>query len=352
VSVNEDTGVANVVITRTGTASSDIVLHVATADGTATTAGDDYEAVNTDVTIPASSNPTETVTVPITINPDSVYEPNEQFGVNLTSVSGAIDPASDLNATVTIVNDDPLPVITAQNVTVNEDTGQANIVISRTGATSQDLTFQLVTQNGTAITGSGIGGNDYVGVNNIYTFTASNNPTETITVPITINPDSVYEPNEQFTVALTPVAGTGTISSGSILSATVTIVNDDAPPRLTISNVSVLEDTGVVTLTITRTGATSQDISFNLSTQDGTAENGGTGPGSNDYDPITNAHYTIPASNNPTESITVNVTINPDTFVEDDETFNVNLTSVTGTIASNSTLSGVVTIVNDDEDPV
>jgi hypothetical protein len=347
VSVNEDSGVATVTITRAGATAQDIVLNVATQDGTAQ-AGSDYVAVDTDVTIPASDNPTETITVPIAIDVDAVYEPDEQFSVVATAVTGAIDSASDLSGAVTIVNDDPAPVISVHDVSVNEDTGVADLVITRTGATAQDITFQLTTHDQSATAGPGIGGNDYVPVSDTYTFAASHNATETITVPITINPDTIYEADEQFVVDLVPTTGTGTISGSSNLLATVTIVNDDPAPVISVHDVSVNEDTGVATLTITRTGATTGSIGFNLSTQDGTAQSGGSGPGSNDYDPIVNAHYTIPASNNANETLTVTVTINPDTVVENNETFTVNLNSVTGVISSSSDLSAVVTIVNVD----
>lgn len=348
VTVNEDSGVADVVITRIGAAAGDIVLNVVTQDGTAKVSDGDYGAVNTDVTIPASATPTEAVTVPIVIDADAVYEPDEQFGVTLTTVSGAIDPASDLAATVTIVNDDPPPVLTVHSVSVNEDVGVAMVTVTRAGATAQNISFQLTTHDGTAIAGAGVGGSDYVGVNNTYTFVASANGTETITVPIPINPDTIFEPDEQFGVTATPLAGTGTIDAASVLAATVTIVNDDAPPVLTVGNTAVNEDTGVATVVITRIGAATENLEFTLSTMDGTAQNGGTGPGSDDYDPITNAQYTIPASNNASETLTVNITINPDAFVEPNETFTVNLTPISGTIAGSSDLSAIVTIVNDD----
>ncbi len=351
VSVNEGDGTANVVVTRTGGSVGDIVLHATTTDGTATSAGGgpgdlDYDSVDADFTIPASAG-ISSVTIPVTIIDDAVFEPTtEHFSLGLTPVAGsaAIDPMSDLDATVSVVDNDPPPTLTVNDVSVNEDTGQANLVITRAGATAQDVTFQLTTHDQSATTGAGIGGNDYVPTSNTHTISASANGTETIVVPIQINPDSVFESNEQFVVDLVPAAGTGTIASSSQLLATVTIVNDDAPPVLTVHDVSVNEDTGLANVQVTRTGATTDNITFRLSTSNGTAQSG------SDYTAVNNV-YTFPASNNGTESITVPIPITPDAVPEANETFTVDLTSVVGTISGSSDLQGTVTIINDDVGP-
>ena len=79
-----------------------VTFDVATADGTATTAGNDYVARSlTGQTIPAGSS---TYSFAVTVNGDSAVEGNEGFLVNLTNVVGAT--VSDASGLGTILNDD------------------------------------------------------------------------------------------------------------------------------------------------------------------------------------------------------------------------------------------------------
>ncbi len=85
-----------------------VTIQYATADGTAT-AGSDYVAAAGTATIPAGATAT---TVAITINGDTVAEPNETFFVNITGVTGAV--VSDGQGLGTIQNDDVTLVPIAQ----------------------------------------------------------------------------------------------------------------------------------------------------------------------------------------------------------------------------------------------
>ena len=77
-----------------------VTIQYATADGTAT-AGSDYVAATGTATIPQGATST---TVAITINGDTVAEPNETFFVNITGVTGAV--VSDGQGLGTIQNDE------------------------------------------------------------------------------------------------------------------------------------------------------------------------------------------------------------------------------------------------------
>ena len=77
-----------------------VTIQYTTADGTAT-AGSDYVAATGTATIPAGATST---TVAITINGDTVTEPNETFFVNITGVAGAV--VSDGQGLGTIQNDE------------------------------------------------------------------------------------------------------------------------------------------------------------------------------------------------------------------------------------------------------
>src|SRR5205814_8228637 len=91
-------------VSLTQASSQTVTVNYATADGTATVAGADYQAASGTLTF-APGQTTQTVTV--LVNGDTVVEPNETFTLTLTSPGGATLGRSD--ATGTIINDDIPP---------------------------------------------------------------------------------------------------------------------------------------------------------------------------------------------------------------------------------------------------
>ncbi|MBB2758828.1 UNVERIFIED_ORG: uncharacterized protein YhjY with autotransporter beta-barrel domain [Xanthomonas campestris] len=217
VSVNEgNAGTTNATFTvslsqpaGTGGVSFDI----ATADGTAT-AGVDYVASSlTGQTIPAGSS---SATFTVLVNGDTLSEPNETFFVNVSNVTGA--SVGDGQGQGTIVNDDALPALSIDDVSVNEGnsgTTTATFTVSLSAASGQTVSVNYITADGTATAGS-----DYAARSGTLTFAPG------ITaqgVAITVNGDTAVEPNETFSVGLSGA------SNASIARATGTgtIVNDD-----------------------------------------------------------------------------------------------------------------------------
>ena len=94
-------GTATLDIALGFTASSDVTVNVATADGTAT-AGDDYTAVSETVTIAAGAT---RASVQIPTTDDDADEGSETFTVTLSDPSGAT-LGSPTTATVTIIDND------------------------------------------------------------------------------------------------------------------------------------------------------------------------------------------------------------------------------------------------------
>ncbi|HYO20820.1 MAG TPA: Calx-beta domain-containing protein [Flavisolibacter sp.] len=98
-----------------------VTFDIATADNTATTAGNDYVAKSlTGQTIPAGSS---TYTFDVSVNGDFNIEPDETFLVNVTNVTGAT--VLDGQGQGTITNDDVLityyPKLTATDLTLLSD---------------------------------------------------------------------------------------------------------------------------------------------------------------------------------------------------------------------------------------
>lgn len=82
-------------------ATAPVSVAYATADGTATTADNDYVAASGTLTIPAGSS---SATISVLVNGDATVEPDETFVVNLSAPVGAI--ITDAQGVGTIVNDD------------------------------------------------------------------------------------------------------------------------------------------------------------------------------------------------------------------------------------------------------
>ncbi|MEQ1921297.1 MAG: LamG-like jellyroll fold domain-containing protein [Pyrinomonadaceae bacterium] len=121
-------------------------------------------------------------------------------------------------------------------------------------------------------------------------------------------------------------------------------VNVIANPTFSINSVSVVETNGGTTnaiFTITKTGDISQPSVVRISTQDASATDA-----DNDYEPRSNVDVPFTATQM-TETVTV--TVNGDTTLEPDETFNVLLTAVSN--ATIGTGTGVGTILNDECTP-
>ncbi|MCX7415093.1 MAG: glycoside hydrolase family 9 protein, partial [Planctomycetia bacterium] len=220
----------------------------------------------------------------------------------------------------------------------------ATFTIALSAASTQSITVQYATADGTAIVGS-----DYTSASGTLTF-APGETQKTVTVLVTR--DSAAEANETFQLKLSsPINATLTKAT-----ATGTIVDDDTAvtppvvppvtppvtppvPSLSVSSGRVNEGntgTSALTFTVSLSAASTQPVSVQYSTTDGTATAG------SDYTAATGT-LTF-AAGELTKTITVSVA--GDTAVETDETLIVKLGTVLAATIANGTGTG--TIVNDD----
>lgn len=322
---NAGAATAAFTVSLSNASSQTITVDYSTANSTAT-AGSDYVAATATVTFSPGQT---TRPVNITVNGDTVFEPNESFTVNLSGAANAT--IADTQGVGTINNDDSQPTISINDVTVtegNSGTTNAAFTVTLSNASSQTVSVNYTTANVSATAGS-----DYVLASGTLNFTPG-----TLTQPInvTVNGDTVFEPNETFNINLTLPAN-ATIADNQGVG---TINNDDAQPSISINDVSVNEGntaTSTASFTVALSNASSQTITVNYATANNTA--------------IAGTHYV--ATNGtvtfaPGEvSQPVNVIINGDLLTEPPTvTFNVNLTTpANATIADNQ---GVGTITDDD----
>jgi len=306
-----------------------VMVNYATADGTAS-AGLDYQAATGTVTFAPGelSKP-----IKITILGDTLDEPNETFFVNLSNATNGVIVDNQGQG---IINDNDLaPSLSINDVSVAEgDSGTtpATFTVTLSAASGQTVTVNYATADNTAAAGS-----DYQSTSGTLTF----NPGET-SKPLTVlvNGDTTFEENETFFVSLTsPTNATLTDHQGQ-----GTITNDDpAPPTptLVINDISLAEGnsgTSIATFNVTLSPSSSQVVTVDFATANGTATTVG-----NDYQSATGTLTFNPGDT----SKPINVTINGDMLVELDETFFVNLTNATNGAAIGDA-QGLATIQNDD----
>ena len=220
----------------------------------------------------------------------------------------------------------------AAEYSVNENNGGATVTVARTSGVGT-ASINYATSNGTATAGT-----DYTATSGTLNF-AAGETSKTFTVPIL--DDSVFEGNETINLTLTNPAGGAALGSPS--TATLTVVDNEQQPSLTINNVSLPEPisgTSLATFSVSLTNASAKTVTVNYATANGTAT-AGTAPGGGDYDATSG---TLSFNPGETAAKSIQVVVNSDPVVEGDETFYVNLSG-----AQNATISkaqGVGTILS------
>ena len=207
VTVSEgNSGTTNAVFTVTlsNPVDTSVTLNYATANGTATTADNDYTAI---ATTPLTFNVGETSkTITVAVNGDTKVENNETFFVNLSNLQ-----ANGRNVTITdnqgqgTINDDDSTVtsqLSINDITVVE--GQnSNAILT---VTVNNPSTQQITVNYTTTAIDATANVDYTSQTGTLTI-APNTSTASISIPI-LN-DNLNEPDEVFTVTLSnPVNAT------------------------------------------------------------------------------------------------------------------------------------------------
>lgn len=314
-------------VSLSGPSQQTVSLIYSTENGTAT-AGSDYVGVsNTMLTFSPGEVSKQ---VSINILGDFVVEPNENFLLNINSATNAV--ILDSQGVGTLTNDDTPGTVQFQSgsFSVNEGDGNAVITITRTGGLSQGVTVRFITVDGTAVNGE-----DYVSVRTTVTF-EPDQAVRTVAVPITN--DSIDEPDETINLALE--SPTGGAILGSPINAVLTVVDNDAPPVLSVSNVTANEgNTGTTAFafTVSLTGGSSQPVTVFYSTANGTA----VAPG--DYSSVQQGTITFEAGET-AKQVTIQVV--GDFNNEPNETFSLVLSGPVGATIGDG--EGLATIVNDD----
>jgi hypothetical protein len=197
--VTEDnTGAVNATftVTLTWAADVDVTVHYDTADHTAV-AGSDYQAASGTLIIPAGQT---TGTITVTVNGDTLVEPDETLSVNLSSPTNAT--IADDTGVGTILTDDFPPPLLIRITDVSKQEGKNGksfftFTITLSAPSTTQVTVNYATADGTARAGE-----DYEADSGTLTFA----PGETSkTITIRVKGDRKTEANETFFVNLSGV---------------------------------------------------------------------------------------------------------------------------------------------------
>jgi Ca2+-binding RTX toxin-like protein len=227
---------------------------------------------------------------------------------------------------ITLADDFPVITVAATDSSASESPNSGVFTLTRTGSTTNALTVKYT------LLGTAINGTDYTNLTGTVTFAAGSS-----TATVTVNPtnDNIDELTE--TVTLNLGLGTG-YTLGTTTSATVNIADTDPLPTLNISlNQKVVEgltSSQTVTYTVTLSNPSTQTITVNYATANGTAIAGSdytARTGTLTFNPgVTSQVITIPILNDATN--------------EADETFTLKLTNPTNaTLGANHTATTTIT---------
>ena len=299
--------------------SSTIAVDYTTTGNTATS-GSDFTASSGTLTFPPGVT---TRTILVAVSGDTTVEGNEALAVDLSNPSNA--SIADAQATVTIVDDDGSPALTISDLAVNEAAGTAGVTVLLAPASAQTVSVSWTTVDGTATAGS-----DFTAAGGTLTFT----PGQTAqTIDVTIAADNVRETAEEFAIALSGAVN-ATVAGGD---ATVTIVDDDPTPRISVGDLSVAES-GTASFDVTFSNASASAVMVNYLTIAGSA-------GAADYAPSSGTLTFAPGE----VTKTVNVLTTADALQEPDEAFFFDLSGASNAVVVRP--RATATITDDDGTP-
>jgi Calx-beta domain-containing protein len=330
----EDVGLITINVVRNGGSHGPLSVEYSTRDVTAL-AGQDYVATSGTLVF-NDGETTKSFDVPIL--DDAITEPDETFLVRLRNGTN-VDSIGPVNEQVITLQDhDVPPVLTINSVSINEPDGgsvPAMLTVSLSPMTGRTVTVNYSTSGGNATSGV-----DFQPASGMLVFgprvTSQN-------VQVLVNGDQIDEFNETFNITLGSAVGA---TVGNI--GTVTIVDNDPPPSVSIADAIVTEGTGgantVAQFGLSLSAPSGKSVCVQASTADQTAT------ANSDYAPYGNGLTNPPAFmffNPGTTTATLSVQIFPDAIFEPTETFLVNLVPCNSDVTVNRG-QAIGTILNDD----
>ncbi|WP_417383300.1 Calx-beta domain-containing protein [Gimesia sp.] len=327
--VNEDIGVASIVVSLDHPVDTAITVNYSTVEQSASS-DNDYIAPQSGTFTIDPGELTQTIMIPV-VNSD-LLEQTESFLVQLNSIqaSGRNVVFANEQAEVTILDDDQSN-ISISDISVDEDAGTALLTVELSKPVETAVSVDFFTAENSAFDQQ-----DFTALSGTLTFN-SGEQSKTIIIPI-IDSDTV-EVNESFQVILSNIQSGNFDVILAVNQAEVTIIDDDQA-MVTINNISVDEAAGTATLTVSLDHPVTQSISLDYQTADDTA----TSPA----DFISQSGTLTFAPSEIEKSITISIV--DSNLLETEERLLVNLSNLQAGTANVSftNIHGVITIFDDD----
>ncbi|XP_065915711.1 extracellular matrix protein 3-like [Dysidea avara] len=328
---DEGNGPAVFVLVLSNPSSTDIVVQVLYDDNTGSGVSTDYLSEAYNVTFPAGVT---SVSFSFPIINDNILEDDENFILTIDP-SSAPDDVNGGQATVTIVDDDPINVqFEKLSYIIDENDGPAQPVLSLSNPSSTDITVLVRDIVGTA-TGGGI---DYYSTPYNITFPAG---VTRVPLSITIIDDNIFESDEIFYLNITTDSLPNGVSVGYPNQTTVTIEDDEfITVMFNQSAYSVNEDDEMLQIVLVLSNSSVTNVTIKL------IDNTTTATGGADYK---SGPYSVTFIAGQTFAI-LNISITSDNILERDESFILAIHSPSLPNGVSSDLGQVtVTIVDKDD---
>ncbi|HEX8685874.1 MAG TPA: Calx-beta domain-containing protein, partial [Pyrinomonadaceae bacterium] len=333
-SVSENAGTATITVNRVNGSAGTATVNFA-ATGNTPSPGSDFTLPSGTLTFEEG----ETVkTLTMTVVNDDVNERDETVNLILNTAGGTGSVGSPSVATMTIVNDDPLPSIAVDDVTVTEGDGGtrlATFTVTRTGLTDRAVSFNARTADGTADSVE-----DYSPLNSIFQIAPAVTSTA---VSVAVYGDTIVETDKTFALLLSSPSNTAIARARG---ACVIKDNDTTagPPTVQFNarEFKASEGAGVVAVTVTRSGDSSSPAAVGYSTF--TLSGSGVASDRRDYTPALGT-LRFAAGETPK---TFGVFVADDAYVEGDEFLQVVLSAPTGGAALGTPSGSLVRVLDND----
>ena len=321
-----ESGSRTYTVVLTSEPTAEVTVTVAGASGDVRVSGSPLTFTTGDWSTP------QTVTVNAADDADALADPSVTLTHTVSGGDYGSESAADVK--VTIVENDA-PTLTIDNERAAEGAGDMAFTVALSQATSNEVTVQYATSNGTATAGT-----DYTSSSGALTFPARTTAAQTIPVPILDDDADDAVEEKTFTVTLSAATDATLAGGGPTLEATGTIVDDD-DPQVAVSfgqaSYTVAEG-GTATVTVRLNADPERTVEIPLvATPQGDAGE---------------ADYSVPASVTFTageQEQTFLFTATDDTEDDDDETVELSFGDLPVRVTAGSPATATVAITDDDD---
>ncbi|MEQ9298137.1 MAG: Calx-beta domain-containing protein, partial [Cyclobacteriaceae bacterium] len=334
ITIAEDTDEILITASLDNAVEGGFTVEVSTADGTALEADPDYTALVGEV-LTFVGEAGETQTFAIADAADNKVEPDEDLTISLDNLSTSLPVDITDDALITLTNDDAASILLSSAID-DEDDGAITIT-ARLNNPVQDpdgFTVVLSTANGTAT----LADDDYRSASQTLSFSGAGD--QSIGFTVAIEEDDKLEVDE--TIRVVQSSLTGALLPVAITSQGIITIRNDDEATVTLTDVTVKEDGGPITMTAVLDNAVDGGFSIDIVSTDGTAS-------SIDDDYTSIPGQTLSFDGDAGEEVTFIVTPTTDNLVEKDETFTIGLTNLDDTdLDVNIADVAQLSLVNDD----